>query len=100
MFGGNPSYAHRGGEWSPVAVSYGMLNECKCHWAQDDLSGEEVYLDPDEDAFWTYDEEQCYWMRRPFQGRSQRRGKTRAKARARAINRGGSSAHTERGMAK
>ena len=32
------------------------------------------FLDEHEDLFWVYDEDQCFWMKFPFQGRSLRQG--------------------------
>ena len=39
------------------------------HWVCDETTGDEGFLDEHEDLFWVYDEEQCFWMKCPFQGR-------------------------------
>ena len=41
---------------------------------QDEYTGGEGFLDEREDLFWVYDEEQCFWTKFPFQGRSLRKG--------------------------
>ena len=65
----NPSWAHKSGPRSFVSISYGELDQYEGHWA-----GDEGFLDEHEDLFWVYDEDQCFWMKYPFQGRSLRKG--------------------------
>ena len=57
-----------------VSISYGELDQYEGHWVCDETTGDEGFLDEHEDIFWMYDEDQCYWMKYPFQGRSLRKG--------------------------
>ena len=70
----NPSWAHKSGPRSFVSISYGELDQYEGHWVQDEITGDEGFLDEHEDLFWVYDEDQCFWMKCPFQGRSLRKG--------------------------
>ena len=70
----NPSWSHKSGPRSFVSISYGELDQYEGHWVCDETTGDEGFLDEHEDMFWMYDEDQCYWMRYPFQGRSLRKG--------------------------
>ena len=70
----NPSWAHKSGPRSFVSISYGELDQYEGHWVQDEITGDEGFLDEHEDLFWVYDEDQCFWMKYPFQGRSLRKG--------------------------
>ena len=63
------------GPRSFVSISYGELDHYEGHWVCDETTGDEGFLDEHEDIFWMYDEDQCYWMKYPFQGRSLRKGK-------------------------
>ena len=65
----NPSWSQKTGPRSFVSISYGELDQCEGHWVCD-----ETFLDEHEDIFWMYDEDQCYWMKYPFQGRYLRKG--------------------------
>ena len=40
----------------------------------DELTGDEGFLDEHEDIFRIYDEEQCFWMKNPLQGRYLKKG--------------------------
>ena len=57
-----------------MSISYGELDQYEGHWVCDETTGDEGFLDQHEDIFWMYDEEQCFWMKYPFQGRSLRKG--------------------------
>ena len=70
----NPSWARKSGPRSLISISYGELGQYEGHWVQDELTGDEGFLDEHEDLFWVYDEEQCFWIKFPFQGRSLRKG--------------------------
>ena len=70
----NPSWAHKSGARSFVSISYGDLDQYEEHWVQDETTGDEGFLDEHEDLFWVYDEDQGFWMKYPFQGRSLRKG--------------------------
>ena len=70
----NPSWSQRTGPRSFVSISYGELDHYEGHWVCDETNGDEGFLDEHEDIFWMYDEDQCYWMKYPFQGRSLRKG--------------------------
>ena len=70
----NPSWSQRTGPRSFVSISYGELDQYEGHWVCDETNGDEGFLDEHEDIFWIYDEDQCYWMKYPFQGRSLRKG--------------------------
>ena len=70
----NPSWSQRTGPRSFVSISYGELDQYEGHWVCDETTGDEGFLDEHEDIFWMYDEDQCYWMKYPFQGRSLRKG--------------------------
>ena len=69
----NPSWAHNSGPRSLIAISHGELDQYEGHWVQDEYTGDEGLLDEHEDLLWAYDEEQCFWMKFPFQGRSLRK---------------------------
>ena len=69
----NPSWSQRTGPRSFVSISYGELDHYEGHWVCDETNGDEGFLDEHEDIFWMYDEDQCYWMKYPFQGRSLRK---------------------------
>ena len=97
----NPSWSHRSGPRSFVSISYGELDQYEGHWICDETIGDEGFLDEHEDLFWVYDEEQCFWMKYPFQGRSLRKGEEGAKEskesrKERALQHAGSSGHTEK----
>ena len=70
----NPSWSQKTGPRSFVSISYGELDQYEGHWVCDETTGDEGFLDEHEDIFWMYDEDQCYWMKYPFQGRSLRKG--------------------------
>ena len=70
----NPSWSHKSGPRSFLSISYGELDQYEGHWVCDETTGDEGFLDEHEDLFWVYDEEQCFWMKYPFQGRSLRKG--------------------------
>ena len=70
----NPSWSQKTGPRSFVSISYGELDHYEGHWVCDETTGDEGFLDEHEDIFWMYDEDQCYWMKYPFQGRSLRKG--------------------------
>ena len=70
----NPSWSHKSGPRSFVSTSHGELDQCEGHWVLDETTGDEGFLDEHEDLFWVYDEDQCFWMKYPFQGRSLRKG--------------------------
>ena len=70
----NPSWAHKSGPRSLVSISYGELDQYEGHWVQDETTGDEGFLDEHEDLFWVYDEDQCFWMKYPFKGKSLRKG--------------------------
>ena len=70
----NPSWSQRTGPRSFVSISYGELDQYEGHWVCDETNGDEGFLDEHEDIFWVYDEDQCYWMKYPFQGRFLRKG--------------------------
>ena len=70
----NPSWARKSGPRSFVSTSHGELDHYEGHWVQDEITGDEGFLDEHEDLFWVYDEDQCFWMKHPFQGRSLRKG--------------------------
>ena len=53
---------------------HGELDQYEGHWVQDEYTGDEGFLDEHEDISWIYDEEQCFWMRNPFQGRYPKKG--------------------------
>ena len=57
-----------------MSISYGELDQYEGHWVCDETTGDEGFLDEHEDIFSMYDEDQCYWMKYPFQGRSLRKG--------------------------
>ena len=70
----NPSWAHKSGPRSFVSISYGELDQYEGHWVLDETTRDEGFLDEHEDLFWVCDEDQCFWMKYPFQGRSLRKG--------------------------
>ena len=70
----NPSWSHKSGPRAFVSISYGELDQYEGHWVLDETTGDEGFLDEQEDLFWLYDEDQCFWMKYPFQGRSLRKG--------------------------
>ena len=70
----NPSWSQKTGPRSFVSISYGELDQYEGHWVCDDTTGEEGFLDEHEDTLWIYDEDQGYWVKYPFQGRSLRKG--------------------------
>ena len=70
----NPSWAHKSGPRSFLPISYGELDQYEGHWVLDETTGDEGFLDEHEDLFWVYDEDQCFWMKYPCQGRSLRKG--------------------------
>ena len=70
----NRRWVHKSGPRSFVSISYGELGQYEGHWVQDETTGDEGFLDEHEDLFWVYDEDQCFWMKYPFQGRSLRKG--------------------------
>ena len=69
-----PSSAHKSGPRFFIPISYGELDQCEGQWVQDKYTGDEGFLDEHEDLFWVYDEDQCFWTKGPFQGRSLRKG--------------------------
>ena len=69
----NPSWAHKSGPRSFVSISHGELDQYEGHWVQDEVTGDKGFLDEHEDLFWVYDEDQCFWKKYPFQGRSLRK---------------------------
>ena len=69
----NPSWSNKIGPRSFVSISYGELDQCEGHWVLDETTGDEGFLDEHEDLFWVYDEDH-FWMKHPFQGRSLRKG--------------------------
>ena len=70
----NPSWSQKTGPRSFVSISYGELDQYEGHWVCDEATGEEGFLDEHEDTLWIYDEDQCYWAKYPFQGRTLRKG--------------------------
>ena len=64
----NPSWSQKSGPRSFTSTSYGELDQYEGHWVCDETTGDEGFLDEHEDLFWVYDEEQCFWMKYPFQG--------------------------------
>ena len=70
----NPSWAHKSGPRSFISISYGELDQYKGHWVQEEFTSDEGFLDEHEDLFWVCDEDQCFWMKWPFQGRSLKNG--------------------------
>ena len=70
----NPSWSRKSGPRSFVSISYGEPDQYEGHWVCDENTGDEGFLDEHEDLFWVYDEEQCFWKKYPFQGRSLRKG--------------------------
>ena len=70
----HPSWAHKSGPRSFISISYGELDQYEGHWVQDEITGDERFLDEHEDLFWVFDEDQCFWLKYPFQGRSLRKG--------------------------
>ena len=46
----------------------------------DEDTVEAGFLDLCEDVFWHYEEEQCYWLRFPFQGHALKKGKGKGKS--------------------
>ena len=70
----NPSWSQKAGTRSFVSISYGELDQYEGHWVCDETTGEEGFLDEHEDTLWIYDEDQCYWIKYPFQGRTLRKG--------------------------
>ena len=65
----NLLWVDKSGPRSFTATSHGELVQQERHWVQD-----ESFLDEHEDIFWIYDEDQCYWIRQPFQGRFLKKG--------------------------
>ena len=61
-------------ELTALTFSDGELDQYEGHWVCDEATGDEGFLDEHEDIFWMYDEDQCYWMKYPLQGRSLRKG--------------------------
>ena len=57
-----------------LSISYSELDQYEGHWVLDETTGDEGFLDEHEDLFWVYDEDQCFSMNYPFQGRSLRKG--------------------------
>ena len=70
----SPSWSQKTGPRSFVSISYGEHDQYEGHWVCDETIGEEGFLDEHEDTLWIYDEDQCYWVRYPFQGRTLRKG--------------------------
>ena len=54
----NPSWAHKSGPRSFIAISYGELDQYEGHWVQDEFTGD-GFFDEHEDIFWLYDEDPC-----------------------------------------
>ena len=44
-------------------------------WAEDEVTGEQGYIDGERSCFWTCDETECTWQSRPFKGRQVKRRK-------------------------
>ena len=70
----NPSWSQKAGPRSFVSISHGELDQYEGHWVCDETTGEEGFLDEHEDTLWIHDEDQCYWVKYPFQGRTLRKG--------------------------
>ena len=45
------------------------------HWAKDEVTGEEGYIDAQISCVWTWDDTECAWQSRPFKGRQVKRRK-------------------------
>ena len=72
-----------------LVLDEGELEGTEGYWAEDDEDGAEGFLDPLEDVFWVYDDADCTWYQRRFQGRQTRRGKGKGKRKGKAKGRGG-----------
>ena len=49
------------------------------HWATDEVTGEQGYIDDEKSCFWTWDDIEYAWQSRPFNGRRVRRRKGKCK---------------------
>ena len=49
------------------------------HWATDEVTGEQGYIDDERSCCWTWDDNEYVWQSRPFKGRQVRRRKVKAK---------------------
>ena len=76
----DPSVQDRNQRFTPRPRSFIVLDEGECEgcfgvWAEDFDSGIEGFLEPYDDVFWTFDEDNCSWIARRFAGRRYVRGK-------------------------
>ena len=59
------------------------------HWATDEVTGEQGYIDDERSCFWTWDVNEYAWQSRPFKGRQVKRrqgqGKGKGKGRSKKI---------------
>ena len=69
----NPSGS--GGRRAFLALEEGELEGNFGYWAEDEEDGAEGFLDALEDVFWIWDDSDCSWYQRRFQGRRIRKGK-------------------------
>lgn len=62
-----------------LVLDEGELEGAYGYWAEDDEDGAEGFIEAYDDVFWVYDEGDCSWYQRRFQGRKLRKGKGKRK---------------------
>ncbi len=63
-----------------ILEEYGWLDDCyEGYWVEDDLTGQEGFLEESDDAFWVFDPEEFVWVVNRFRGRRLRRGPRKGK---------------------
>ena len=72
-----------------LVLDEGELDGTSGYWAEDEDDGAEGFLEALEDVFQVYDDVDCKWYQRTFQGRQTRRGKGKAKRKGKGKGRGG-----------
>ena len=75
----NPSGS--GGRRAFLVLEEGDLDGSFGYWAEDEEDGAEGFLDALEDVFWIWDDNDCSWFQRRFQGRRTRKGEGKGKGR-------------------
>ena len=77
----NPSGS--GGRRAFLVIEEGELDGNFGYWAEDEEDGAEGFLDALEDVFWIWDDADCAWFQRRFQGKRVRKGKGKGKGKGR-----------------
>ena len=68
-----------------LVLDEGELEGTTGYWAEDEDDGAEGFLEALEDVFWVYDDAECSWYQRRFQGRQTRRGKGKGKRKGKGL---------------